>query len=369
MKYIVYETTNLVNNKIYIGIHHTSDPYKFDGYLGCGVYTMWPYTYEHAKTAFQYAVKKYGPKNFKRKTLAIFDTEQEAADLEEELVNESFLERDDVYNMVLGGLGGYYCSNRIKVYEYDENGNYLNEYISFADAADKLACDYTTISCAVRKKVKAKNHFWSTDKVPKLDLTNYNLGKNPQIAIYCYLKNGKFLEEYPNQTQASKALNISISVIKEARLCGNCVNDTYYFCTVKDISYDRARKKYIQTRPVYKYDGNTGEFICGYNTQTEAELDNKYSNITKAIKLKTKDKNGFMWGIEKFSNYNKPAIKNKMRKVGKYSLSGELVTIYPSATAAARENGTSVWKVLAGMNKTHKEHVYRYIIEEVNDIV
>ena len=32
MKYIVYLTTNLVNNKIYIGVHQTDNPDVFDGY-------------------------------------------------------------------------------------------------------------------------------------------------------------------------------------------------------------------------------------------------------------------------------------------------------------------------------------------------
>ena len=32
MKYIVYKTTNLVNNYIYIGVHKTNTPYEFDGY-------------------------------------------------------------------------------------------------------------------------------------------------------------------------------------------------------------------------------------------------------------------------------------------------------------------------------------------------
>lgn len=34
MKYIVYCTTNLINNKIYVGVHQTSDPTHFDGYIG-----------------------------------------------------------------------------------------------------------------------------------------------------------------------------------------------------------------------------------------------------------------------------------------------------------------------------------------------
>lgn len=82
-KYIVYETTNLINGKIYVGLHKTENPDIFDGYLGNGIIVTQPYTYMYAKTAFQAAVKKYGPKNFKRKTLAIFNTLEEASNLEE----------------------------------------------------------------------------------------------------------------------------------------------------------------------------------------------------------------------------------------------------------------------------------------------
>ena len=38
MKYIVYCTTNLINNKFYIGQHLVKDPNEFDGYLGCECY-------------------------------------------------------------------------------------------------------------------------------------------------------------------------------------------------------------------------------------------------------------------------------------------------------------------------------------------
>ena len=108
----------------------------------------------------------------------------------------------------------------------------------------------------------------------------------------------------------------------ESSLSGNAIKNymgdlyayvipNHGFCRNKngEIKYDHCRKQYIQNRPVFKYDGKTGEFIEEYNTQVEAEKANKYSNITKSIKLKTPDKNGFMWAIFKADYYNIPDEK------------------------------------------------------------
>lgn len=359
-QYIVYETTNLINNKIYIGVHKTQDYTIFDGYLGNGIYNTQPYTYQYAKTAFQCAVKKYGPQNFKRKVLAVFKTPEEAYSLEEELVNEQFLKRNDVYNMILGGAGGYYISNRIKVYQYDLEGNYLNEYLSFADAALNVGADYTLISYAVRKKAIAKNSLWSTDKLNKLNLNDYNLGNNHSKIIYSYSIKGDFLNEFSTQSKASKFYNVTTASIRESCILGNCVQNKYYFSYIKQDSYDKARTEYIKTRPVYKYSAIDGNFIQEYKTQLEAECENKNSNISKAIRLKSKDENGFLWSLEKLEKYNSPKFNNK-KLVGKFDLNGNLIQKYDSATKAAKENGTSVWKVLSGLNNTHKGYIYRYL--------
>lgn len=359
-KYIVYETTNLINNKIYIGLHKTEDPNVFDGYIGNGIYITQPYTYQYAKTAFQYAVKKYGPSNFKRKTLAIFNTLEEASTLEAELVNEKFLERNDVYNMVLGGINGYFKSKEIEVHQYDSKGNYMCTYKSFAEAAFQLGCDYTLISYAVRKKAKAKNSYWNTDKVDKIDLSKYNKGDNHQIPIYIYLKTGEFYKEFKNQTQAAKYLNVSTVAIKSSRILGTCIKNEYYASSIEADGYDKARKTYIENRAVYKY-SKEGKFIKGYSSQKEAELENPNVNITKSIRLKKSDELGNIWGLEELENYNVPKKRNQKRKVGKYDLQGNLVQIYNSATQAEKENGTSVWKVLNGTNRTHKQHIYKYL--------
>lgn len=78
MKYIVYLTKNIINSKIYIGVHECEDPFVWDHYLGCGSYANKPSSYNKAETPFQAAILKYGPKNFRRVVLKVFDTEKEA---------------------------------------------------------------------------------------------------------------------------------------------------------------------------------------------------------------------------------------------------------------------------------------------------
>jgi hypothetical protein len=50
-----------------------------------------------------YAIKKYGVNNFSRETLFVFNDRKVALEKELEIVNESFIKRPDVYNMVIGG--------------------------------------------------------------------------------------------------------------------------------------------------------------------------------------------------------------------------------------------------------------------------
>jgi len=84
--YIVYQTTNLINNKIYVGVHKVKGGMnsKFDGYLGSGKY-------------LNSSIKKYGKDNFKRETLFYFEIEELAYSKEAVIVNEEFINRDDTY--------------------------------------------------------------------------------------------------------------------------------------------------------------------------------------------------------------------------------------------------------------------------------
>ena len=89
--YYIYETTNLINGKTYIGQHITkrlSDGYKGSGYL--------------LKQAF----KKYGKENFRREILMFAVNVAALNFMEKCLITEAYVNSDDNYNLKLGGFNG-----------------------------------------------------------------------------------------------------------------------------------------------------------------------------------------------------------------------------------------------------------------------
>lgn len=90
--YTIYQITNKVNGKIYIGKHQTHN--LEDGYMGSGTY-------------IKRAIAKYGIVNFEKTILFCFDDEDSMNLKEAELVTRAFCQRDDTYNLSLGGQGGF----------------------------------------------------------------------------------------------------------------------------------------------------------------------------------------------------------------------------------------------------------------------
>ena len=212
MKYIVYQTVCKVNNKIYIGVHSTESDY-FDGYIGNGVSIYRPATYMNPKTRFQYAVKKYGIKNFIRTTIREFDNEKDAYKLEEELVNKDFLKREDVYNLALGGRLPDCANPRKKVYMYDLNGNFEREFDCINAAGRFLnpsAVGAGHLPRAIKEGHQFLGHQFSYDKVPYMKELKYRhitTVDKPYIGkkVGRYDDNNKLLEIYDNMTECVKA--------------------------------------------------------------------------------------------------------------------------------------------------------------------
>lgn len=89
----VYKVTNMLNDKIYVGVHK-SDDIDNDTYMGSGV-------------VIRKAIKKYGIDNFRCEILFSFDNEKDAYARENEIVNEEFVNSPLTYNATMGGIGGW----------------------------------------------------------------------------------------------------------------------------------------------------------------------------------------------------------------------------------------------------------------------
>ena len=88
----VYETTNLVNGKKYIGVSVTkSNSYNYLFYC----------------ILLKRDIIKYGFDNFKKNIIKVFDLEEEARNYEKKLIEELDAINDtNYYNLVAGGYGG-----------------------------------------------------------------------------------------------------------------------------------------------------------------------------------------------------------------------------------------------------------------------
>lgn len=89
MYYILYQITNKLNSKIYVGVHKTKD--LEDGYMGSG-------------KVIKAAIAKHGIENFEKKILKTFNNADDMFAAEAALVTEEFLAREDVYNLRRGEL-------------------------------------------------------------------------------------------------------------------------------------------------------------------------------------------------------------------------------------------------------------------------
>lgn len=108
MLYYMYQITNNLNNKIYVGVHTTRN--LDDGYMGSG-------------KLIKRAINKHGIDKFTKVILECFDNAEAMYAREKEVVNEDFLLRDDVYNLTIGGGSGYYYINKNKLNLYGMNGD------------------------------------------------------------------------------------------------------------------------------------------------------------------------------------------------------------------------------------------------------
>lgn len=208
MIYYLYKTTNIINNKIYIGIHKTNK--LNDGYIGCGIFSNINSNTlrrkRKSKTPLYNAVLKYGIHNFKKEILKYFNTYEEALKEERNIVNEKWIKSNLNYNVALGGsrgCEGWKMPNEQKLHL---SNIFKNRYCS----------DETKVKMSIAMKgiSKSKEHRIKLS----ISKTKYDLKK-------VYLEIKPLLE---NNYSESKIINItkySKGTIYRAKKIANLLNE------------------------------------------------------------------------------------------------------------------------------------------------
>ncbi len=355
-KWIVYCTTNIVNNKIYVGVHKTENCDVFDGYIGCNVKVNNPSSYQKPTTPFQFAVKKYGIKNFKRAIIKANLTKKEAFKLEGEIVNLEFVKRKDTYNVAIGGNGG---KPGKAVNQFDFSGKLLKKWDSIVEVCEFYNTAWMAVYNAVFYKTSKLGYYWSFSN--EIDPTKFV--NNAGTRIYSYNgETGNILNEYESFHEASRDLKIPMCTIQNATRGGYKTHGVY-FSKQRLEKYTGMETVNIRNKVLYVYT-LPGEFIA--ELKTTKEILNFFSikttnGIQRALRGQTPFK-GYQISLEKEERLPEVKDPRKLKKaVGEYSLTGDLLNTYETVTKARKVYGAGVSRCLRGQQKTCHNLIFKYI--------
>ena len=364
MKYIVYLTTNLkstVNgiNRIYIGVHKTENPEIFDGYIGCGVKINTPSSYMFPKTPFQYAVKKYGVDNFRRETLFIYDTAEEAYLKEAEIVDQTFLSQSFTYNIALGGHGGEIVDPRVHclpIYQFDLEGNLVNSWETTLDASDFYGCMVSKISKALNGYYEFMGYFWARTNTIKLSKYKTDHKKY----TYLYNKEGKLIMEFISRTECAKYLDCCPQSVSKAVKIQQSIKDYYVSDSIVDLFIPKPRIS-LKNTSFYVYDINN-KFYGKLNRKQLSEL----TGIHTPKKLDSALNSNSGWYKDFYISDTEveivPEKKNHNKVIEVYTKEGKLLETLSSVKEVKEKynlNSSQITKILKGV-KDHDNYIFKY---------
>lgn len=245
MKYIVFYTKNVNDaDKYYIGVHKVNNINIFDGYLGDGVYAQDSSTFMYPKSPFQWAVKKYGVKSFKRLTLFTYDNIEEAYKKERELVNEKMIALPNTYNVNVGGNGIN------PIYQFDELGNLIKKWDHLTEACDYFHQPEYRLTLAKEDKQLFLRSYWSDTN--KINLSEYTSSKDS--IIYLYYKFGKLYRVFSNLNKCAEFLNADVNILLKYKNSERLFNNQYFISNARREQFiPKPRRIYLhETFHVYK---------------------------------------------------------------------------------------------------------------------
>lgn len=209
----IYQILNLVNNKIYIGQTKNTIERRFKAHLS--------EARNGANGYLNAAIRKYGEDSFI--VVQIEEIPDEEMNERERFWISKYdtTNRENGYNIHPGGNSGHITQPNHGRYhrtikKYDMNGNFIEEYSSIKECAEKNNT-YTNaiIMCAQQKWKSWNNYQYRYDDDPPLKKVNKR-GAKP---INQYDLKGNFIQTFPSASAAARAVGL-----KSSSHIGDCCN-------------------------------------------------------------------------------------------------------------------------------------------------
>ena len=194
--HFIYKTTNLINNKFYVGMHSTDN--LEDGYFGSG-------------KRLGYSIRKYGLENHRCEILEFLPSREELKKREAEVVNEEMLKHPLCMNLKFGGDGGWDHVNKDKEFLngqvrlmndtraekmkdlafYEEFCNKCSDAQSRSEVRNKITAGRTSSGKSYNQcKVGSKHSEESKKKIGEKSSLLQSGTQNSQFGT-CWINNGQ----------------------------------------------------------------------------------------------------------------------------------------------------------------------------------
>ena len=203
----IYKIENNINHKKYIGQSIDIEK-RWSVHIAFSKSNNIKY-----KNKLHLAMEKEGIENFSFSILE--ECSQEELDEKEKYWINFYNSIQEGYNNTDGGISGFRnLINEKKIYQYDLNGRFIQEFYSMKAAAEALGLSGANLTTCCQEKQKTVGGFqWSYEKK---DFLNPMINERDQNHYWStnkkdinqFSKNGDFIASFPSAHEAARANNI-----------------------------------------------------------------------------------------------------------------------------------------------------------------
>ena len=197
-----------------------------------------------------------------------------------------------------------------KVYQYDRNGNFIEEYESLQEAADFNNIGFSHISDHLKGKFSFCHNFIFTRKyfikLPEDLLVHKSKRIYKTKQVHQYDLNGNYIKTFKSRREVIESVNVGFRHLSDYLAgCskGKSVGGYMWSYEKKDKLPKYDKKKNV--KKIYQY-SKDGKYIKSYNSLKEAaELNNlNSSSISHCAQGNNKfpTYGGYIWKYEKLNN-------------------------------------------------------------------